>query len=124
MIPARFSFTAAILSSILGIAAVSCTSSKPTPTAPVSLTAEQQISRGRAIYQSNCIACHHSNPRVAGAIGPDVWGSSFELLEARILHSAYPSGYKPKRETHAMQALPHLKPELSSLHTYLNSQTP
>lgn len=76
--------------------------------------------RGRAIYSTQCIACHNSDPHLAGALGPEVFGSSKELLEARILRAEYPAGYKPKRETHSMVPLPHLKPELDAIHAYLN----
>jgi mono/diheme cytochrome c family protein len=76
--------------------------------------------RGRTIYQTQCTACHNSDPHKSGAIGPDVFGSSRELLEARVLRAEYPTGYKPKRETHQMAALPHLKGEIDSLTAYLN----
>jgi len=78
------------------------------------------VTRGRAVYQANCIACHNSDPHKPGALGPDVFGSSKELLEARILHGEYPAGYKPKRTTQIMQPLPQVKNEIDSLHAYLN----
>jgi mono/diheme cytochrome c family protein len=76
--------------------------------------------RGRVIYQTQCIACHNADPHKPGSIGPDVYGSSKELLRARILNAAYPPGYKPKRETHAMAKLPHLKNEIDSVYEFLN----
>jgi mono/diheme cytochrome c family protein len=80
------------------------------------------ISKGRTVYQTSCTACHHSNPKKSGTLGPDVYGSSLELLSARILKAEYPPGYTPKRSTQSMAALPHLAKDLPGLHAYLNSE--
>jgi mono/diheme cytochrome c family protein len=94
-----------------------CTSKAPErPQDPLSLS----IQRGKVIYQTQCTACHHPDPKKPGSIGPDVYGSSKELLEARILKGEYPKGYTPKRASHLMQALPHLKNEIPALYDYLN----
>lgn len=103
---------------------VSCTKKtsvldSKTESAPVS--ADQLEARGKAIYLSNCIACHDTDPSKDGSVGPAIAGSSLELLEARILKAGYPIGYQPKRQTGQMQALPHLKNEIPALHSYLNS---
>ena len=79
------------------------------------------VDRGRSVYAANCTACHNANPRLDGAVGPAIHGSSLELLEARVLRAAYPAGYKPKRETHLMPAMPFLKDDIPALHAYLNS---
>jgi mono/diheme cytochrome c family protein len=79
------------------------------------------IARGKAVYFSNCTACHAANPKLQGSQGPDVYGSSLELLTARILEAKYPEGYKPKRESSLMPALPHLKGDINALHAYLNA---
>ncbi|MCM2324542.1 MAG: cytochrome c [Oligoflexia bacterium] len=92
----------------------------PTETAPSPSGATALAQRGRTVYQTRCTACHNANPALPGAIGPEVRGASRVLLEARILHAAYPAGYQPKRTTRAMQALPELKEELDALHAYLN----
>ncbi len=78
-------------------------------------------SQGKATYMSNCIACHNPDPRLVGSIGPDVAGSSLELLTARILHKSYPLGYKPKRTSGLMPELPFLEKDIPALHAYLNS---
>lgn len=78
-------------------------------------------SKGKAVFMSNCIACHNPNPTLDGSIGPAIAHSSIELLESRVLTQSYPVGYKPKRDSGAMPAFPHLKSELPALHAYLNS---
>jgi mono/diheme cytochrome c family protein len=100
------------------LALVSCTKNKTETAAD---PAQALRDRGKAIYSSACIACHNADPKVSGALGPDIAGSSRELLEARILRAAYPEGYKPKRESRTMVALPYLKDDIESLHAYLNS---
>ncbi|MBI2810667.1 MAG: cytochrome c [Candidatus Melainabacteria bacterium] len=81
------------------------------------------VQKGRVIYQTQCIACHHADPKKPGTLGPDVFKASKELLEARILRAEYPANYVPKRETHTMVALPHLKNDLDAIHAYLNAES-
>jgi len=76
--------------------------------------------RGRLVYNTNCISCHNTDPSKPGSIGPEVAGSSLELLQARALHQTYPKHYKPKRETRLMPALPFVEKDLPALHAYLN----
>jgi hypothetical protein len=61
------------------------------------------------------------NPKKAGPLGPDIAGSSLELITARVLTVSYPPGYKPKRATKAMKPLPQLREQIPALHAYLNS---
>ena len=75
--------------------------------------------RGRAVYLANCVACHNSDPSRDGPIGPATKGSSKELLEARVLTTSYPPGYKPKRPTQVMPQFPFLKNEIPHLAAYL-----
>ena|SRR5687768_10068030 len=75
--------------------------------------------RGRANYVANCVACHNSDPSREGPIGPSIQGSSRELLEARVLTTSYPEGYKPKRPTQVMPQFPFLKEEIPYLAAYL-----
>lgn len=100
------------LSGLLAI--VSCTQKKDN--VPASPLAEQ----GRKVYLANCISCHNPDPSKDGVVGPAISGSSLELLRARVLEASYPAGYTPKRPSHAMAALPHLKNELEALHSFLN----
>jgi mono/diheme cytochrome c family protein len=79
------------------------------------------VKRGERIYNVNCIACHNRDPSQGGGLGPAVAGSSYELLEARVLRAEYPPGYTPKQETGLMVPLPHLEPEIDALAAYLGS---
>lgn len=78
-------------------------------------------SRGKATYMSNCTACHNQDPRLSGSIGPEIADSSIELLRERILHQSYPAGYKPKRNSGLMPALPFLEADIPALHAYIKS---
>jgi mono/diheme cytochrome c family protein len=94
----------------------------PTPPAtPVDERSDEEalLKRGGAVYAANCIACHNVNPALDGAIGPAIKGSSFELLEARIMRNEYPEGYTPKRDTKAMIALPYLEPDIPAIAAFL-----
>ena len=71
------------------------------------------------VYMTNCIVCHNPNPNLPGTQGPAIAGASQVLLEARMLHLAYPPGYVPQRTTHAMRAFPLLKNRISDLATFL-----
>jgi mono/diheme cytochrome c family protein len=78
-----------------------------------------EAQRGKTVYTVNCTACHAADPNLAGGLGPDVAGSSLELLEARVLRAEFPPGYTPKRDSRVMIALPHLEPDIPALHAYL-----
>jgi mono/diheme cytochrome c family protein len=67
---------------ILPLALTACSGEKLSP----------EAERGRQVYLSSCIACHAADPAQAGAVGPEVKGSSPELLEAKILRGTYPPG--------------------------------
>ena len=77
--------------------------------------------RGRAIYVTNCTACHHSNPAREGSTGPAIKGSSRELLEAKVLKGTYPAAYPPRRDTKSMPLMPYLASRIPDLEAYLNS---
>jgi mono/diheme cytochrome c family protein len=77
--------------------------------------------RGRQVYMSNCVVCHNPDPNLPGSQGPPIAGSSRELVEDRVLHLQYPAGYKPKRTTHAMRALPYLAPKIDDITAFLQA---
>jgi len=80
---------------------------------------ETAADRGRRVYLANCIQCHNPDPTRPGSQGPELAGSSRELIENRVLRLAYPPGYKPKRTTNAMRAMPYLAPKIDDLAAYL-----
>lgn len=86
--------------------------------------ASDPVARGRSVYLSNCVACHNPNPKLVGALGPDLAGSSLELLEAKVLRNEYPPGYTPKRPNQVMVPLPHLEKDIPALAAYLGSIEP
>lgn len=89
-------------------------------TAPAAETASAgDPVRGRRIYAANCVACHATDPSRDGSLGPAIKGASRDLLEARILHAAYPQGYKPKRQSKSMPAYPFLKSSIPDLAAFL-----
>ncbi len=87
--------------------------------APVAKTGAGDPKRGRAIYLSNCAACHNLDPSKDGPIGPAIKGSTKDLVEARVLHAAYPPGYTPKRRTTMMPAQPDLQPAIPDIVAFL-----
>lgn len=82
---------------------------------------KKQIKRGRAVYLANCVACHNNDPSRDGPIGPAIRGASKDLLDARVLSTAYPANYRPKRPTKIMPQFPFLKEEIPNLTAYLNN---
>ena len=85
----------------------------------VAKTGDGDPKRGRAIYQTNCAACHNNDPSKDGPIGPAIKGSPKELVEARVLRAAYPPGYTPKRRTTMMPAQPDLQPAIPDIVAFL-----
>ena len=85
-----------------------------TPSAPAT-----PVERGQRVYMANCIVCHNPDPTKPGAAGPELAGASRALLEARVIHGAYPPGYTPKRSTKAMVPLPYLASRLDDLAAFL-----
>src|SRR5579862_1925676 len=104
------SWTVTMLAGLALVSAASCQGKKVTP-----------AERGRVIYMSNCVVCHNPDPNLPGSQGPDIAGSSRELVEARVLHLSYPPGYTPKRKTHAMRAIPTLAPEIDNIVAFLQA---
>jgi mono/diheme cytochrome c family protein len=92
-----------------------------TPAAVTTLSNEEKVQKGKIIYFSTCTACHNSNPAMPGSVGPEIKGSKFPLLKARILNSSYPEGYKPKRTTHIMPKFPLTEEQITYVEAFLNN---
>ena len=98
----------------------------PTPSSDLAkvneaLTPSIDPAKGKAVYYANCTSCHNFNPKKAGSIGPDIYGSSIELLKNKVLYGKYPKNYQPKRIIGVMPLYPHLNKQISNLHAFLNS---
>jgi mono/diheme cytochrome c family protein len=97
-------------------AAIACKGSET-----AGLSAEAQ--RGRGVYMNVCVACHNADPGKDGAIGPNLVGTTRELIEWRVVKGAYPPGYTPKRATGAMPAFPHLAGDVDALYAFVREST-
>jgi mono/diheme cytochrome c family protein len=82
-------------------------------------TLSPEAQRGRQVYLSQCTACHASDPSQPGPVGPEIKGSSRELLEAKVLRGSYPPGYKPKRPTAVMPPQPQVANDIPALAAFL-----
>lgn len=85
------------------------------------LSSISEASSGKALYQSRCTSCHNTNPTKPGNIGPDLAGSSLELITLKTQKREYPKGYKPKRKTRVMPRVVLTEKQLKDLHAYINS---
>jgi mono/diheme cytochrome c family protein len=102
----------AVALAMLGIISSGCRTSLRTLT---------PLQRGEVLYRTNCASCHGHDPNRPGALGPAIAGSSRALIEARVLHRAYPAGYQPKRNTHLMQPMPWMAAHIDDLAAYLGA---
>ena len=84
------------------------------------LTLSNDPAKGKVVYYANCTSCHNSNPKKAGSIGPDIYGSSIELLKNKVIYGKYPKNYQAKRTRGVMPLYPHLNKQISNLHAFLN----
>ena len=77
---------------------------------------------GLAVYRARCVVCHSMNASKSGPLGPDIAGSSSELLKARVLYLKYPPGYQPKRpgSKQMLPAMPFLEDKIDALHAFLD----
>ena len=114
----------------LGLLAACSQTSSPDPLDLASRGPEERklIEQGRGVYQTICTACHHSDPRKPGAIGPDISGSSLELIRSKVILGKYPEGVAPKKALlngmSQMPPMPTLEKDIPALHSYLNAFKP
>jgi len=78
-----------------------------------------EAARGRQVYQAQCIACHNPDPAKVGPVGPEVRGTSRDVLRAKIVDGTYPPGYAPKRATKIMQPMPQAASDIDALAAFL-----
>lgn len=100
---------AAVLAAFAALALAGCSGR------PLSPAAE----RGRQVFQSQCTTCHNADPSQPGPVGPAIKGSSRALIEAKVLHGAYPPGYMPKRPTAIMPQIPAAAGDIDNLAAFL-----
>lgn len=74
---------------------------------------------GKLLYELNCIKCHNKDPRKPGPIGPDIAGSSLELITMKVKKLGYPKGYVPKRKTKIMPKIYIRTDQIKSIYLYL-----
>lgn len=72
------------------------------------------------VYQQKCMSCHGQTG--TGQVGPNIQGSSLELLKLKVRDGKYPQGYKPKRPTRAMPKLKVSDAELKQIFDFLNKK--
>lgn len=94
-----------------------CTKQQPSNRSPEE---EKLYLQGKKVYMTVCVTCHNQDPKLDGSIGPANFGSSLELLNAKIVRGEYPPGYKPKRETQLMPAFEEHAKDIEALHVFLN----
>lgn len=88
-----------------------------------SVTLSEGAQRGRKVYMNVCIACHNADPAEDGTLGPNLVGTTRELIEWRVVRGTYPPGYTPKRTTNAMPAFPHLAGDVDDLYAFVHEST-
>jgi len=82
-------------------------------------TLDAAATRGKTVYENVCTACHNRDPRLSGALGPGVAGSSRELVEAKVLRAEYPPGYAPKQPSASMPKYEYLADSVGDIAAYL-----
>lgn len=86
---------------------------------------DKLLERGRRLYISNCISCHNKDPKIKGAIGPEVIDAPLEVMTAKILTGKYPeplpAGFVPKRKTKAMRKIPKLEKDIPAIYAWIQS---
>jgi len=91
-----------------------------------SQTEIEVIQRGRAVYLSQCSACHNADPSKMGVLAPEIHDSSMELLSARVIRGEYPVGYQSKmlkrgQTPTVMPAMPFLQADIPAIFAFLQA---
>lgn len=110
-----------LIVSILIMASSHISAPKPPSFRVSALTVASNNQAGQKIYTSKCIACHNKDPFKAGSVGPDLKGTTLELLTLKTQKREYPKGYTPKRKTKIMPKIPLNDTQLNDLYQYIDS---
>jgi mono/diheme cytochrome c family protein len=103
---------------------------KPLPVPPakpaaVSKVDQATLDKGRRLYMSNCIQCHHRDPNMKGPIGPEMTDAPLEIMTAKVMTGRYPEklpeGFVPKRSTKLMRPIPKLKDDIPAIYEWVQS---
>ena len=81
----------------------------------------EEYLRGEQVYKNVCITCHNRDPRLVGALAPDIAGSKEEVIRSMILYGKPPEGVAPKWTHMNMAPIPHLESEVPYLYEYLKT---
>lgn len=76
---------------------------------------------GKSLYMNRCCSCHNVNPTKIGAIGPDLAGSSLELITLKTQKKEYPKNYIPKRKTKVMPIIKLTDAQIKNIYEYISS---
>lgn len=79
------------------------------------------VARGKVLYTANCIVCHNKDPNKKGSIGPELAGTSLEVMQEKVAKGTYPQGYVPKRKSKVMKKFPHLEKDVPALHAWIEA---
>jgi mono/diheme cytochrome c family protein len=97
---------------------------QPTESVPVKMDAAG-LARGKKVYMAVCIQCHNKDPNIKGPIGPEMVDAPIEVMTSKVMTSNYPnplpSGFVPKRKSHAMRAFPKLQADIPYIHAWVQS---
>jgi mono/diheme cytochrome c family protein len=87
---------------------------------------EEVLAKGKRIWLSACIQCHHRDPNLKGPVGPEVTDSPLEVMTSKIMTGKYPDplpqGFVPKRTSRAMRPLPKYKDDIFAIWSYVQSE--
>jgi mono/diheme cytochrome c family protein len=84
-------------------------------------TDKVQHIEGKRLYVLYCVSCHNSQPSKPGSMGPELITTPSDVFRTKVPYGTYPSGYKPKRHTKAMQKFPSLTTKTDLIYNYIRS---
>lgn len=83
------------------------------------------LDKGKRLYLSNCIQCHHRDPNLKGSLGPEMVDAPLEVMTSKVMTGVYPAvlpvGFVPKRNSKAMRKIPKLQKDIPAIHAWVQS---